>query len=60
MADTTEEMNNGFAEKDEYGLYIHADNYQESRSAIIAMDKNHSEEKLNRIPLVIRWIFGAL
>jgi len=47
-------------EKDEYGLYIHAENYQIHRDNIIALEQFHDREKLHRIPKWIRIIFNAV
>jgi len=47
-------------EKDEYGLYIHADNYQNTRANIIAFEKFEDREELNKIPMWVRRIFKAV
>lgn len=47
-------------EKDEYGLYIHAENYHKCRDNVIASEIFHDREKLKRIPKWIRVIFNAI
>jgi len=53
---TTEEM----FKKDEYGLYIHADNYGETRANIITSEKNYDKIKPHRLPKWIHKIFSTL
>jgi len=47
-------------EKDKYGLYIHAENYQQVRDEIDGMHKYLIQKKLNRIPKWIRIMFNAI
>jgi hypothetical protein len=47
-------------EKDEYGLYKNAENYQTVRDNIIAHEQFIDREKLNKIPKFIRRCFNAL
>ena len=53
-------MEKNLNKRDKYGLYIYASNYQEVRDRIVATEKNHAQEKLNKIPKWIRQIFNAV
>jgi len=46
--------------KDEYGFYIHADNYRQCFDNYTAWLKFQDKEKLERIPKWIRIIFNAI
>ena len=47
-------------EKDKYGLYIHAENYQQVRDEIDGLRGYLAQKNLDRIPKWIRKIFNAL
>lgn len=47
-------------EKDDFGLYIYAPNYNDCRERIIAYEQFEDRLKLEKIPKWIRFLFGAL